>query len=363
MLLREVPEQHGPRSISIFRRLLHVFALPRCLLMAAILAVACIPPAAAVESAAPETADYRIIVRAKDMPLDVVEEVRARAEEKMEQTAGFLGHSPSGAYTIYITGNLSEFRRIAGDGIPHWAVAIYHRRTIVVTPRGLNSNPENFYNIMHHELVHAALDNMFRKHPHALPRWLNEGIAVHLSEAWEIPSLWNDRKTRLYSALRRGDTLEFDDISGGFPRAEILAQTAYAQGADFTQYLVKREGEESFRRLLGLLASGTGRDDAFSTVYGAPLDELAADWKRQLDKPDAWIITRHVLAYFDMYTWVAMGLLFIAVYFIVMARRKRRDMLERNDGEYDPGDDWDDLDEEWDDDMFGDRPWRPGRRH
>ncbi len=307
--------------------------------------------------------DYRIIVRAVDMPESIVDEVESRANEKMKLTVDYLGHSPSGSYTIYITGDSSEFRRYAGNGIPDWAVAVYSRRTIVIKPEGLNTNPENFYNIIHHELVHAVLDYEFRKHPDALPRWLNEGIAVNLSEAWEIPSMWNDRKTRLYNALRQGNVADFDDIARGFPRSEILAQTAYAQSADFTQYLMKRRGKPSFRRLLELLAAGTSTDSAFNKIYGAPLDELADIWRRHLDRPGAWVIARHVLAYFDMYTWVAMGFLFLAVYFIVISRRKRIARLEADDDEYDPDDDWDDLDEEWDPDVYGDRPWRPGRRH
>ncbi|MCK5845252.1 MAG: hypothetical protein KAG97_11125, partial [Victivallales bacterium] len=141
---------------------------------------------------------YRIIVKAAGMKKSVADEVKATALARMAEAADFIGHEPRGPYVIIITNDRREFERHV-SGAPDWAVAIYAARTVVITPEGLSAHPENFYNTIHHELVHAALDHLFIDHPRALPLWLNEGLAVTLSDSWEIPLLWEDRRMRLYA--------------------------------------------------------------------------------------------------------------------------------------------------------------------
>jgi len=299
---------------------------------------------------------WRITVQAGGRHSGTAETIKKRAETMMEDVVEYLGHEPDWTYNIYLTSSDEDFARAAGPGAPGWAVAIYTRKKIVVRPEGFSSDPENFYNTIQHELVHGVLDHMFRGRPRALPRWLNEGIAVTVSGSWEIPQSWERRKTTLYAALEDGSAFDFDQISRSFPSSQWLAQIAYAQSTDFVQYLVRREGKETLRDLLVSLAAGGDFDRAVSSLYGKRFEELVEDWEKDIRRPGAIIWVVHILANINLYIWLGIVVLVIVGYFVV---RKRPSRVYPDD-EYDPYEDWDELDEEWDIDTYGHRPWRPG---
>jgi len=283
----------------------------------------------------------------------------------MDKAAAFVGHRPSGPFVIYIAANAEQFRAYAGAGVPDWAVAIYEprRRAVVVKPAAFTSSPRNFTNILQHELVHAVLEHKFRAHPAALPRWLNEGLAVSLSDAWEASESWENRKTALYSALKQGGTLDFESLEHDFPAGNLIAQMAYMQSYDMTEYIIRRWGIGRMRRLLDELAGGRPAAAAWLDVYKMPLEDIIADWKADIGRPGPLIWFYHFLAQFDMYIWAAISALAVVAAFKARARLRRRRLPSEIRNIYDPEDDWDDLDEEWDPDLYGHRPWRPNRPH
>ena len=287
--------------------------------------------------------------------------VREKAGEFVIGISEQLGHSPSGPYVIYITPDRKKYYLQAGADAPEWAVAIYSDRKIVISPEGLLTDEMNFYNTLEHELVHAVLDHYFRKRTDALPRWLNEGLAVVISDSWEIPQLWSRRKTVLYASLKQGRALDFEEISGGFPRSEIMAELAYMQSADFVRYLVNgRDGWDRMRRLLKNLSDGVPREEAFRKIYRKDFEDLVIAWEEDVKRPGALVWVMHVLVNFDLYLWGGLVVLVVVVFLLVKLRRGRPGP-PAGPGRYDPEDDWDDLDEEWDPDFYGYRPWRPGK--
>ncbi|MFA6450955.1 MAG: hypothetical protein WCX65_15885 [bacterium] len=321
----------------------------------------CASAAAAVE------APYHFVVKATGVSPEIERRVKSEADGLMEKAAKFIGHEPAGPYFIYIAKTPEQFGEYSGGGAPDWAVAIYEtrKRSVVIRPAGFNTQPEEFISILQHELVHAVLDSQFRDNPDALPRWLNEGLAVSLSQTWEVPLSWNQRKTTLYAALRKGGALDFDDISSDFPIGNLMAQMAYTQSYDFTQFILRTGGEKRMRRLLSLLAGGEPKNSAWRKVYGKPFGEIVDDWKFDVERPGGLIWVMHFFAAFDTYIWSGIALLTVIAatrVFLLLRRRKRRKIASDSDRVYDPEDDWDDLDEEWDPDQYGFRPWRPGRR-
>lgn len=315
---------------------------------------------------APARADapWRIVVKASGTSNEAAARVRREADRLMEKAAKFIGHQPAGPYFIIIASSEDEFNRSAGEGAPEWAVAIYsqNNRTIVLRPEGFRTNPANFFNVLQHELVHAVLDHKFRGRPNALPRWLNEGLAVYFSDAWEYPEEWSIRKSALYKALKDGNGLDFEDIQSGFPYDRWLAQLAYTQSFDFVQYLIRTGGEKRMRRLLEALTAGGSLDSAFKQVYKASFADKTADWRNAVRSPGPFLWLTIFLASFDIYIWAAIALLAIAGAIRVRSRWRHRSRPSTPAG-YDPEDDWDELDEEWDPDTYGHRPWRPGRRN
>jgi hypothetical protein len=316
------------------------------------------------ETRNPPSYPWRIEVKSPPRWRGAAESVRKQADTLMRKAADFIGHDPTGPYIIYLTSNSEEFNRYAGANAPEWAVAIYDsdRRAIVLRPEGFKTDPQYFYNILQHELVHAALDHEFRNHPGSLPRWLNEGIAVYLSDAWEAPQAWTIRKAALHRDLKDGQALSFGDIESGFPHDESIAQLAYTQSYDMVQYTVRAGGEKRFRRLLAELAAGSSPDTAFEAVYKKTFDEHVADWQNAVRAPGPVLWFTFFIASIDTWIWALLAVLAIIGAFRIHGRIRRRtspDMAL----DYDPEDDWDELDEEWDPDLYGNRPWRPGGKN
>ncbi|HPI78413.1 MAG TPA: peptidase MA family metallohydrolase [bacterium] len=324
--------------------------------------------AAAGFAGASESRAFRIEVKSSGGSRGLEEAVRRDGERALAKAAKFIGHEPTGPFVVYIAADDAEFEEYTGGMAPSWAIAVYvhDRRAVVMRAESFAGDSGYFSSVLEHELFHAALGHKFRARPGALPRWLNEGLAVHLSDAWESPESWHKRRADLYNAARKGAALDFNDLHYGFPSGKFIAELAYAQSHDFVSWLIKRKGEAGIRHLLDGLADGDSVDVALKRVYGDGLEGLSADWLAQAAKPAPIVWAMQFFAAFDTYIWTGMALLVIVAGMKVFLgfRRKRKFKLVYPGGGsgYDPEDDWDELDEEWDIDDYGHRPWRPGRR-
>jgi len=319
-------------------------------------------------AAASESRAFRIEVKSSGGSRGLEEAVRRDGERAIEKAAKFIGHEPTGPFVVYIAADDAEFEEYTGGMVPSWAIAVYvhDRRAVVMRAESFAGDSGYFSSVLEHELFHAALGHKFRAKPGALPRWLNEGLAVHLSDAWESPESWHKRRADLYNAARKGAALDFNDLHYGFPSGKFIAELAYAQSHDFVSWLIKRKGEAGIRRLLDGLADGDSVDVALKRVYGDGLEGLTADWLAQAAKPAPIVWAMQFFAAFDTYIWTGMALLVIVAgmkVFLGFRRKRKLKLVYPGGGSgYDPEDDWDELDEEWDIDDYGHRPWRPGRR-
>lgn len=302
-----------------------------------------------------------ISVDCEKCPASLKQDIGRRAEMLIVDISRKTGVEKTGDLQIEIAGSDSDFMNRAGAGAPEWAVAVYENDRIIIRQEGVVAAPDGrFFNILEHELAHAVLDDMFGGAKGKLPRWLNEGLAVTISGDWESPAQWDRRKVILRSAIKKGCGYSFDEISEGFPRGSWLAEVAYAQSADFTQFLLKKGGWKRMSALLKRLAAGESIESASRNIYGGDFTEIAEEWYAYAGRPGGSEILMHFLINIDFYLWIGMIILVLVGGAVVL--RRRRKSAEPSD-EYDPEDDWDDLDENWDRDLYGDRPWRPGRKN
>lgn len=287
-------------------------------------------------------------------------DIRVRAEMLLKDVSEKIGVDMKNPLRVEIAMQGDDFIKRAG-GAPEWAVAIYENNRIIIRQEGMVTGSDGrFFNILEHELVHAVLDDMFDGKRERLPRWLNEGIAVAMSGDWESPAQWDRRKVILRSAIKKGCGFSFDELSSGFPRSSWLAEVAYAQSADLTLFMLKKGGWKKMSAFLERLAAGDSIEVASKNIYGEDFTGLSEEWYAYAGRPGGSEILMHVLVNIDFYLWIGMIILVMAG--AAMVFRRRRKSAEPSD-EYDPEDDWDELDEKWDRDMYGDRPWRPGRKN
>ena len=158
-------------------------------------------------------------------------------------------------------------------GLFRFSAAGFYSGTIHI--RGDTELRASLVRTLHHELVHAAWDG--EAPSLVLPAWLNEGLA----EWFEARAVG---KRRL-SPGEAGAMVELADRglvgslwapgATSFARLEPeVAQLAYLQAYAFIEFLARRHGEDSLRRLSKTLVRKRNVERAFSVTFGANLDDL-----------------------------------------------------------------------------------------
>ncbi|MDO8484001.1 MAG: peptidase MA family metallohydrolase, partial [Candidatus Limnocylindrales bacterium] len=130
--------------------------------------------------------------------------------------------------------------------------------------------------IVPHELTHLVFETAAGNPYHFPPLWLNEGLAVYLSQGYDT----SDR--RMVEAAARGGTLiPLDGLTGQFPSAERF-YLAYAESVSALDYLVRTHGTDALVSLIRSYAQGRTDDEAFSAALGVDLSAFGAAWLEDL---------------------------------------------------------------------------------
>jgi len=167
-----------------------------------------------------------------------------------------------------------------------------------------------------HELAHVALeDAVGGRH---IPVWFNEGLAISLSGelAWA-------RRTTLINATLSGTLIPLSDLDRSFPRDNHDVSVAYAEAADFMQFLMRRADHARFVSMIERVREGKAFDRAIAEAYGSDLRKLEFQWRTDLERRFSIIpaLTGGGLI------WVlVMGVL---VYAYVRRRRRTKAILEK----------------------------------
>ncbi len=129
-----------------------------------------------------------------------------------------------------------------------------------------------------HELTHLVFDTAVRNAYHAPPRWLNEGVAVYLSEGYSPGDSGIVR-----NAAERGALIPLEGLGGLFPTTRDRFNLAYAESVSAVSFFIETYGEERLVQLIRSYAEGVTDDEAFMTATGADLGAFDASWLSSLD--------------------------------------------------------------------------------
>lgn len=142
--------------------------------------------------------------------------------------------------------------------------------------------PHVLEEVFRHELAHVALyDAVGGAH---VPRWFNEGFAVHVSGESSLVRLQT-----LWVATVGDQLIPLARINNGFPADSDQAAIAYAQSADIVRYLLRKQDAERFDSLLQRVrpkgdAPGQPFEAAFTDAYGTSLSQLEFEWRADAAK-------------------------------------------------------------------------------
>jgi hypothetical protein len=182
-----------------------------------------------------------------------------------------------------------DFREMAsltpiGAPPPDYAegVAYARSRLVLVSLVAPNSSePPRIDEVLKHELAHVALFDAVGGRP--VPRWFNEGYAVHASGESSLV-----RTRTLWTATLGKRVLPMSDLDRSFPAHSDMASIAYAQSADFVRFLLRRQDRARFVMFIDRLAQGDEFESAISDSYSADLRRLEFQWREEITKRYSW---------------------------------------------------------------------------
>lgn len=134
-----------------------------------------------------------------------------------------------------------------------------------------------FRHVIHHELVHAVINDMFyggsiqsiisNNIRVQLPLWLNEGIAEYEALKWDVNSDMFMRDATIHTYL---PPIEY--LSGYF---------AYRGGQSVWNYIAHKYGEQKIAEILHRIKSARSLDAGFKSAIGLSVSELSDRWMKE----------------------------------------------------------------------------------
>ncbi len=128
---------------------------------------------------------------------------------------------------------------------------------------------------LRHELVHIALDDATANHH--VPRWFNEGLAMH--ESGELR--WSRLET-LWHATLANRLLPLAELDQSFPSDGSEVGLAYAESADVVRFLMRDSDRARFGSLIQRVRGGAAFDRALEDAYGTDQRKLEYEWREDI---------------------------------------------------------------------------------
>jgi len=302
--------------------------------------VACLTTCAV---ARPEPPKNRLVAK-KYFEIQAADPLLAKETENiliksMLEAQEILGDTVDSRILVQIAESREQFDKLTRGGLPDWGVgcAIPTRNMIVVISPAATEYQQPFGEIIRHEWAHIALRH--RVGNSYLPRFLDEGFAMHFAKQWDNSFAVTLAKAQIFGSLfslERIDRVNFFNAS--------QAQIAYAQSQQAVGYFLSEYGSEAFMILLDGIRDGVPLDRAFETAIGADFDTYEREYSLYISGNYSWLL---ILS--DMWMiWIGLALLIIVGYLLkkkhardTYKRWEKEEKYESTDFDYEEGDRWD----------------------
>jgi hypothetical protein len=200
-------------------------------------------------------------------------------ETAVREASDFMGVTESEPIDFFVYADQDAFYQALGPGTRENVGGEAHSdiRTMFALIRPSEVADPWVKVVIPHELTHLVFDTAVDNAYHFPPRWLNEGVAMYLSEGY-TPS---DRAT-VESAAAGDRLMPLQALVGQFPTTAERFYLAYAESVSAVAYLVREKGEEALVRLIRSYADGVTDDEAFQAAVGLDLAGFEKAWLTDL---------------------------------------------------------------------------------
>jgi hypothetical protein len=207
----------------------------------------------------------------------------AIGEKAIDDVSALLGVQETDPIDFYIYADRTAFYDVLGPGSREnvGGSAFTEIRTLIANIAPSNIDDAWVGIVIPHELTHLVFDTATRNPYHFPPRWLNEGIAVYLSQGYDA----GDRSA-VERAARDGTLMPLVSLEGQFPTTAERFGLAYSESVSSIDHLVQQYGRDALVKLVRTYADGVTDDEAFKAAIGVDVAGFQAGWFESLGVPE-----------------------------------------------------------------------------
>ena len=197
------------------------------------------------------------------------------AEQAITNASKLLGVTETAPIDFFIYADENAFRDAIGPGVREnvGGLAIPEIRTLfgLITEGQINDSWVGI--VIPHELTHIVFDTASKNPYHDPPHWLNEGLAVYVSEGYDAGF-----RSNISDAIKSGTLMPLDGLTGQFPTDATGFTLGYAESVSAVDYLVRTYGKDALVKLIRSYASGRTDDEAFKDALGIDAEAFSNAW-------------------------------------------------------------------------------------
>ena len=196
-------------------------------------------------------------------------------DDAIRNVSALLGVTETDPIEFYVYADRTAFYDVLGPGTRENVGGEAHPeiRTLFA-----NIGPEAIGDpwvgiVIPHELTHLVFDTAVRNPYHYPPRWLNEGVAVYLTEGYGPPD-----RAAMRDAVAGRTLMPLEALTGEFPTSREGFFLAYAECSSAVSFFVDHYGRDAMVALIRSYAEGVTDDEAFQMALGTDLAGFESTW-------------------------------------------------------------------------------------
>ena len=207
------------------------------------------------------------------------ERALAIGERAVKQTSELLGVTEKDPIDFFVYGDKDAFQDVLGpasrENVGGQANAEIRTMFALIEPNEIDQPWVD--TVVPHELTHLVFNTAADNPYHFPPRWLNEGVAVYLSEGYA-----GTYRGAVEDAARGGSLIPLEGLTGQFPTTRDRFLLAYGESVSAVDYLIRKHGRDALVSLIRSYSRGLTDDEAFTAAIGSDVAAFDEAWRKDL---------------------------------------------------------------------------------